>query len=164
MSRSSNMRSGDGFDTSAARLARRPFHPRVCFKPLKLACSRGHVRSSVHRVIPNIPRADGFGFSAYSVDGKVLTGLSCGNTDQLRIISEPVIGVHGVSFRDMVSKFSPSMSSSRASWSGRCCGRPFRAPSVRAARRRPCSSTAPRIFLPHVSNLWGATPSSAHTT
>ena len=49
------------------------------------------------------------GFSAYADAGNVLNGFSRGNTDQFRIMSEPVIGVHGVSFREIASESSSSV-------------------------------------------------------
>jgi hypothetical protein len=55
-----------------------------------------------------IPGGNRSGFSAYADVGNVLTGFSLGKTGQLRIMSDPVIGVLRASFRDIISRSSSS--------------------------------------------------------
>jgi len=85
----------------------------------------------------HIPRVRGWGFSTYAAAGKVSTGFLAGNTDQLRIISEPVIRVQDISFRDIVSRSSSSMTENCDGWGDGCCLRPSLVVCARSDRTRP---------------------------
>jgi hypothetical protein len=102
-----------------------------------------------------IPLIVNFGFSEYAAGGNVVIGFSRGKTDQLRIISEPVIGVQDVSLLESISRSSPSIIESEVFSSGRCCTALLL--FARSDRRRSCFSTAVKILVPHASKLHKST-------
>ncbi len=137
------MRSGDGFVVSSSS------------DPLPLARLQGGFLLIGLNFRPSyIPWAKSTGFSAYADAGNVLVGFSLGNIDQLRILSEPVIGVQGVSLREVASRSSSSMIEGiYDDWGERSDESLVLLRASSLAKIFPCFSSAVKTFEPQVSNL-----------